>query len=158
MPKRSVRGADLTPIWRHYKLFAIVSSRRLPENYFSQTMNRTTDHLLVSRPANQKKARISARVAPQVKEMIDMAAHLVGTTSNQFMAQAAYQAAQKLIEQETLVRLGLRDTALFLDLLDNPPEPNDSLKSAVALSDGYRASAFRKLIPYMIKPPPVHQW
>jgi len=95
-------------------------------------MNRTTDHLLVSRPADQKKARISARVAPQVKEMIDMAAHLVGATSNQFMAQAAYQAAQKLIEQETLVRLGLRDTALLLDLLDSPPEPSDSLKSAVA--------------------------
>jgi len=95
-------------------------------------MSRTENHLLASLPEARKEARISARVAPQVKEMIDMAAHLVGATANQFMVQAAYQAAQKLIEQETLVRLGIRDTALFLDLLDHPPEPSDQLKSAVA--------------------------
>ncbi len=64
--------------------------------------------------------------------MIDMAADLVGATTNQFMAQAAYQAAQKLIEQETLLRLGMQDTALFLDLLDSPPEPSNRLKLAVA--------------------------
>ncbi|MBL3601339.1 MAG: DUF1778 domain-containing protein [gamma proteobacterium endosymbiont of Lamellibrachia anaximandri] len=95
-------------------------------------MNRTADHLLAPLPEDRKDARISARVAPQVKEMIDVAAHLVGATANQFMAQAAYQAAQKLIEKETLVRLSARDTALFLDLLDSPPKPSDKLKSAVA--------------------------
>jgi len=95
-------------------------------------MNRTADQLLASLPQDRKDARISARVAPQVKEMIDTAAHLVGATANQFIAQAAYQAAQRLIEQETIVRLGIRDTALFLDLLDNPPEPSEKLKSAIS--------------------------
>ena len=61
-----------------------------------------------------------------------MAAELTGASETQFMAQAAYEAAQKIIEQERIVRLSHTDTTTFLDMLDNPPAPNERLKSAVA--------------------------
>lgn len=83
-------------------------------------------------PNEKSETRLSARVPARVKEMIKMAAELSGATETQFMAQAAYHAAQQIIEQERIVRLSKTDTAAFLDMLDNPPEPNNRLKSAVA--------------------------
>ena len=85
----------------------------------------------------KKTSRISARVPLLVKETIDMAAELSGETTNQFMAQAAYQAAKILLEQERIVRLSSVETTRFLDLLDNPPAPNKKLKQALA---SYQAS------------------
>jgi len=83
-------------------------------------------------PNEKNDARLSARVPARVKEMIKMAAELSGATETQFMAQAAYHAAQQIIEQERIVRLSKTDTSVFLDMLDNPPAPSDKLKSAVA--------------------------
>lgn len=88
-------------------------------------------------PNEKSEARLTARVPARVKEIIKMAAELSGATETQFMAQAAYHAAQQIIEQERIVRLSKADTASFLELLDNPPTPNKKLKSAVA---AYRKS------------------
>ena len=86
--------------------------------------------LLATLPDEKKEARIAVRVAQQVKEVIDTAAEMVGTTTNQFMAQAAYRAARDLIVQERVVQLCAKETRQFLDLLDNPPPPSDRLKQA----------------------------
>ncbi len=83
-------------------------------------------------PDDKSEARLSARVPARVKEVIKLAAELSGATETQFMAQAAYHAAQQVIEQERIVRLSKADTATFLDMLDNPPAPNRKLKSAIA--------------------------
>lgn len=91
----------------------------------------TIQRLLATLPEEKKEARIAARVPLQVKEVIDTAAEMVGATSNQFMAQAAYQAAQELIERERIVQLCAEDTEQFLQLLDNPPAPTKGLKQAV---------------------------
>ncbi len=48
------------------------------------------------------------------------------------MAQAAYQAAQEIIERERVVRLSANATSKFLDLLDSPAAPYAALMSAVA--------------------------
>jgi len=96
------------------------------------------EELLFQLPEEKKTSRISARVPLLVKEAIDMAAELTGATANQFMAQASYQAAKKLLEQERIVRLNLLDTTRFLDLLDNPPAPSKKLKEALVF---YEASA-----------------
>jgi len=93
------------------------------------------EELLFPLPEEKKASRISARVPLRVKEAIDMAAELTGATANQFMAQAAYQAAKKLIEQERVVRLSSLDTIRFLDLLDNPPAPSEKLKEALVSYD-----------------------
>lgn len=86
-------------------------------------------------PNEKSEARLSARVPARVKETIKMAAELSGATETQFMAQAAYHAAQQIIEQERIVRLSRQDTVAFLDMLDSPPEPNDALKAA---AENYR--------------------
>lgn len=85
-------------------------------------------------PNEKNNARLSARVPAHVKETIKMAAELTGASETQFMAQAAYQAAQQVIEKERIVRLSQADTSAFLDMLDNPPAPTDKLKAAVASS------------------------
>jgi len=82
-------------------------------------------------PNDKSEARLSARVPSRVKEAIKLAAELSGATETQFMAQAAYHAARQVIEHERIVRLSKADTAVFLDMLDNPPSPNRKLKSAV---------------------------
>ena len=93
-------------------------------------MTQANDQPLAKLPEAKKESRISARVSVQVKEAIDIAANLVGSTANQFMAQAAYQAARQLIEHERIVHLSARDTKRVLDLLENPPEPNEALSAA----------------------------
>jgi len=90
-----------------------------------------TRTILQELPNEKSEARLSARVPLRVKETIKMAAELSGATETQFMAQAAYHAAQQIIEQERIVRLSIADTASFLDMLDNPPAPNSKLKSTV---------------------------
>ncbi len=81
-------------------------------------------------PDDKSEARLSVRVPYPVKEMIKLAAELSGATETQFIAQAAYGAAQQIIEQERIVQLSKVDTAAFLDMLDNPPVPNSKLKTA----------------------------
>ncbi|MES9882023.1 MAG: DUF1778 domain-containing protein [Sedimenticola sp.] len=81
-------------------------------------------------PNEKSEARLSARVPARVKEMIKMAAELSGATETQFMAQAAYHAAQQVIEQERIVRLSDADTVAFMDMLDAPPAPNQVLRAA----------------------------
>ena len=83
-------------------------------------------------PNDKKDTRISARVPHKVKETIDLAAQLVGATTNQFMAQAAYQAAHQLIEQERVIQLTAEDTLRLLNILDNPPQPAIKLKEGVS--------------------------
>lgn len=88
-------------------------------------------------PDEKSEARLSARVPARVKETLKMAAELSGTTETQFMAQAAYHAAQQVIEQECIVRLSKADTVTFLDMLDAPPAPNQALRAA---AEAYKKS------------------
>jgi uncharacterized protein (DUF1778 family) len=81
---------------------------------------------------SQKEARISARVTPQVRNTLQQAADLTGSTLNQFLVQAALKEAEAVIERDRVIKLSQRDAELFFRLLDNPPPPNQALKDAVA--------------------------
>jgi uncharacterized protein (DUF1778 family) len=78
-----------------------------------------------------KQDRIGARVPHEVYETLCRAAELTGSTVNQFLVQAALKEAQAVIERENQLRLTTRDWACLLDLMDNPPEPNAALRSAL---------------------------
>ena len=52
-------------------------------------------------------------------------------TVNQFVVQAAYSEAQRVVERESIIRLSQRDARKVLALLDNPPKPAKRLKDAV---------------------------
>lgn len=79
-----------------------------------------------------KNERVTARISEEVKLLLTQAAELSGATLNQFLVQAALEKAQRMIEQENIIRLSLRDSAWFFDLLDNPQQPNAKLLQAVA--------------------------
>jgi len=72
--------------------------------------------------------RVVARVAPQVYETITRAVQISGSTINQFIAQSAYEKAQKVIKDEKMIQLSLEDAEHFFNCLENPPEPNKQLK------------------------------
>jgi uncharacterized protein (DUF1778 family) len=77
------------------------------------------------------RGRITARVPMAVQETLEMAANLTGSTLNQFVVQTALREAERIIEQERVIRLSARDTEAFLAALDNPLPPNATLKAAL---------------------------
>jgi uncharacterized protein (DUF1778 family) len=78
-----------------------------------------------------ERGRVTARVPAQVQETLELAAAMVGATVNQFMVQTALREAERIIEQERVIRLSARDTEIFIRALENPPPPNARLKAAL---------------------------
>ncbi|MFA7578902.1 DUF1778 domain-containing protein [Castellaniella sp.] len=81
--------------------------------------------------ATLDRGRITARVPRAVQETLEMAASLTGATLNQFVVQTALREAERIIEQERVIRLSARDTEAFFAALDNPLPPNAALKAAL---------------------------
>ncbi len=79
-----------------------------------------------------KQDRIGARVPREVYETLCRAAELTGATVNQFLVQAALKEAQEVIEREQRIRLSARDWSWLLDLMENPPKANPTLKAALS--------------------------
>ncbi len=77
------------------------------------------------------RGRITARVPTQVQETLELAASMVGATVNQFVVQTALREAERIIEQERVIRLSARDAEAFIRALENPPRPNAKLKAAL---------------------------
>ena len=66
------------------------------------------------------------------KSLIEEAAALSGQPIASFTVSAAVEAARHVVQGQRAISLSPRDWDLFLNLLDNPREPNDRLKRAVA--------------------------
>lgn len=88
-----------------------------------------TDAMQAIMPKNE---RVTARISEEVKLLLTQAAELSGATLNQFLVQAALEKAQRMIEQENIIRLSMQDSVWFFNALDNPPKPNAKLLQAVA--------------------------
>ena len=74
--------------------------------------------------------RITARVTPQIQELLARAAAISGVSSiNSFILSAAVDRAKDIIEKESILNLSQRDTVLFLEALENSKE-NKKLKDA----------------------------
>jgi len=78
-----------------------------------------------------ERGRITARVPAQVQETLELAAAMVGATVNQFMVQTALREAERIIEQERVIRLSVRDAEMFIRALENPAPPNAKLRAAL---------------------------
>ena len=76
------------------------------------------------------KTRITTRVPTGLRKTLEEAARLQGATLNQFMVQAAFTEAQRILEQENLIRLSRRDAAKVFSLMERPPRPSARLKQA----------------------------
>lgn len=78
----------------------------------------------------EERGRITARAPQRVVHELEEAAALVGVTINQFIVQAATEKARTVIDAFTRIELSRCDAAFIVNLLDDPPAPNEALKRA----------------------------
>jgi len=74
--------------------------------------------------------RMSLRVASEEKSLLIRAAALQHTNLTEFVISNAVSVARKIINENERLELTERDTLHVLDLLDNPPAPNEKLMAA----------------------------
>ncbi len=90
--------------------------------------------------ASVSRGRITARVPQNVIEVLETAASMVGSTLNQFVTQAAVEKAEKIIENERVIKMSTASAEWFFDLIDNPPAP------APALADAFKRYHAGKIV------------
>lgn len=72
-------------------------------------------------------ARINLRTSQELKDLIERAASMSGATVSSFMLQSAADVARRMLAQQEVITLSDRDRDVFLNALDNPPEPTQTL-------------------------------
>lgn len=75
---------------------------------------------------SEERGRITARVSQAVQEKLQAAADLTGATLNQFVVQSALERAEQIIDRETMIATTREDAALLIEMLENPPKPNEA--------------------------------
>jgi uncharacterized protein (DUF1778 family) len=78
-----------------------------------------------------ERGRITARVPAYAQQVIEQAAMLTATTTNQFVAQAALREAERVVRESQSIQLSSRDADRFFAALDNPPPVNERLAAAL---------------------------
>lgn len=73
---------------------------------------------------SSRMVRIDARIPSHVKEIVQYAASLQGRSQTDFVITAIHEAAQKVIDDNSVIRLSLADQMALADALlnDKPPE------------------------------------
>jgi len=74
--------------------------------------------------------RMSLRIASEEKSLLMRAAALQHTNLTEFVIRNVVSVARKIIDENERLELTKRDSLHVLDLLDNPPMPNDKLMAA----------------------------
>lgn len=84
---------------------------------------------------NKKNRRVELRFGTAAVERVHLAAQLSGRKPNEFIQDAALEAANKAIERHLNIEISMRDAELFANTILNPRQPNEALKAA---ADRYR--------------------
>ncbi|MCB1679800.1 MAG: DUF1778 domain-containing protein [Halioglobus sp.] len=74
--------------------------------------------------------RMSLRIAAEEKSLLVRAAALEHTNLTEFVIRTAVANAKEVIELSERQELSDRDSLQVMDLLENPPEPNEKLMAA----------------------------
>jgi len=74
--------------------------------------------------------RMSLRIAAEEKSLLVRAAALQHTNLTEFVIRTAVANAREVIELSERQELSERDSMQVMDLLENPPEPNEKLMAA----------------------------
>lgn len=80
-----------------------------------------------------KSARMEQRTKPSVKAQIQKAAALLGVDETTFVTSAALERARATIADQERTLLSAEACKSVLAALDNPPEPTEALREAMAL-------------------------
>lgn len=75
--------------------------------------------------------RIDLRLSPLLKSLFEEAASATGVTLSAFIKQVVRREAEEVIERERVIRLTKESTAILMDLLENPPEYNERMRTAM---------------------------
>ena len=78
-----------------------------------------------------KVARFNFRLPADIKDRIEKAAIVSGVTVSDFAINVLANSADEVLEKAHARFLSNRDRDIFLDMLENPPEPNEALLKAV---------------------------
>lgn len=79
---------------------------------------------------NHETARINMRINEADKQAIIRAASLENTNLTEFMIRHSVDSAREVIKKSERIALSEADSLLIMDLLDNPPKPNEKLMQA----------------------------
>jgi uncharacterized protein (DUF1778 family) len=71
------------------------------------------------------------RVRPELRTLIGHAAELTGKNLTDFVLDAARQAAQNAVLDQTVLAMNRKSYAAFVALLDAPPKPNEKLRKSL---------------------------
>ncbi|EDW6357738.1 DUF1778 domain-containing protein [Salmonella enterica subsp. enterica serovar Banana] len=86
--------------------------------------------------AIESNERLSLRVSTDTKKLIVRAAAIQQTNLTDFVVSNILPVAQKIVDAAERVYLTERDTQMIMEILDNPPAPNEKLLAAAfALPD-----------------------
>ncbi|TCU20034.1 DUF1778 domain-containing protein [Rhizobium sullae] len=80
--------------------------------------------------ANENNERMSLRIAAAAKAKLLRAAALRNTDLTNFVTQSALREADAVIEEAETIKVTERDYLRILELLENPPAPNEKLRAA----------------------------
>ncbi|HEY2137193.1 MAG TPA: DUF1778 domain-containing protein [Xanthobacteraceae bacterium] len=79
------------------------------------------------RPAAARES-LNLRIKPELRGLIDRAAHLAGKNRTDFVLEAARRAAEDALLDRTVFTVSREAYAEFLARLDAPPKPNERLR------------------------------
>jgi len=76
--------------------------------------------------------RLSIRIDASQKELLMRAASIQSTDLTDFVTRSSVSAAHAIIEQHERLILTEQETTYLLNLLEDPPTPNEKLKAAAS--------------------------
>lgn len=79
-----------------------------------------------------RQARLEARLAPEVHEILRRAAEIEGRSLTDFVVAAASAAARQTIAQSEVLYLSRQSAQVFASLLIDPPAPTPAMERARA--------------------------
>jgi len=83
-------------------------------------------------PRKPTTERLEARVPAPIKEMIAHAASLEGVTLTDFVIASLQKSAAEVVREHEVLKLSVKDSAVFAKTMLAPPAPNQKLTQALA--------------------------
>jgi uncharacterized protein (DUF1778 family) len=74
---------------------------------------------------------LNLRIKPEERDLIDMAAKIKGKNRTDFILEAARNAAEEALLEQTILLLNPEAYTEFLAILDAPPQPNNRLRKTM---------------------------
>lgn len=75
-----------------------------------------------------KNTRLDIRTTKSAKNMLEQAAHILGTTLSAFLLDSAMTRARNIMAQSQMIHLGRQEAERFSAALENPPKASGKLK------------------------------